>query len=183
MTGPARPASLVLAALTVLFGARVLGQVLVAFVGVGWLPPMEAWYSGLLPYPILLPTQVCILAVQTAIDLDVWRGRGFFARLRPRAGRRLRWLAGIFALAMLIRLVVTGSHPIPVTFHWVLAAYIFTLGQIAGRGGGPGPAGGAQRRLNTSRNRSVVRAVGFVRILRSSSPTTWKRPSSDLPTT
>ena len=136
VTRPARPAALVLAALTVLFGARVIGQVLVAFVGVAWLPPMEAWYSGLLPYPILLPTQVCILAVQAAIDLDVWRGRGFFARLRPRAGRRLRWLAVIYALAMLIRLVVTGSHPIPVTFHWVLAAYLFTLGRIADRRGG-----------------------------------------------
>ncbi len=136
MTRPTRPAAFVLVALTGLFAARVLGQVLVAFLGVGWLPPMEAWYSGLLPYPILLPVQVCILIVQVAIDRDVWRGHGFFARLTPRAGRRLQWFATIYALAMLLRLVVTGSHPIPVTFHWVLAAFIFTLGRMAGGRGG-----------------------------------------------
>jgi hypothetical protein len=34
-----------------------------------------------------------------------------------------------YALAMLIRLVVTRSHPIPVVFHWVLAGYLFTLGR------------------------------------------------------
>jgi hypothetical protein len=135
VTRPARPAAFVLVAVTGLFAVRVLGQVLVAFLGVGWLPPMEAWYSGLLPYPILLPVQVCILIVQVAIDRDVWRGHGFFARLTPPAGRRLQWCATIYALAMLLRLVVTGSHPIPVTFHWVLAAYIFTLGRMAeGRG-------------------------------------------------
>lgn len=133
MTRPPRPAALVLAALTGLFGARVLGQVLVAFLGVGWLPPMEAWYSGLLPYRVLLPVQVCILIMQAVIDRDVWRGHGFFARVQPRAGRRLQWLAAIYALAMLIRLVATGSHPIPVTFHWVLAAYLFTLGRTAKR--------------------------------------------------
>jgi hypothetical protein len=34
------------------FCLRVFGQMLVAFAGVYWLPPMEAWYSGLMPYPI-----------------------------------------------------------------------------------------------------------------------------------
>jgi hypothetical protein len=31
---------------------------------------------------------------------------------------------------MLIRLAVTRSHPIPIALHWILAAYIFTLGRL-----------------------------------------------------
>jgi hypothetical protein len=126
--------ALVLTALTVLFAARVLGQALVAFVGVPWLPPMDAWYSGLLPYPVLLPMQIVILGLQAAIDRDVWRGHGVFARPSARTGRRLRWLACAYALAMLARLLVTGTHLIPVVFHWVLAAYLLTLGATSTRG-------------------------------------------------
>jgi hypothetical protein len=112
----------------------VIGQALVAFLGVTWLPPMDAWYTGLLPYPILLPIQVLILVAEGVIDRDVWRGHGFFARPRPRGGRRLQWVGGAYAAAMLIRLAVTGSHPIPVAFHWILAAYLFTLGRMQRRG-------------------------------------------------
>ena len=123
-------APLLLLVLTALFLARVVGQALVALLGVGWLPPMESWYSGLLPYPILLPLQALVLLAQGLIDRDVWRGHGFLARRRPRAGRRLQWLAVGYALAMLVRLIVTRSHPIPVAFHWILAAYLFTLGRL-----------------------------------------------------
>jgi hypothetical protein len=126
---PASLTAAVLTLLTALFAARVLGQALVAFVGVTWLPPMEAWYSGLLPYPVLLPVQVLILAVQLVIDRDVWRGRGFFARSRPRAGRALRWLAAAYALAMVVRYALTRAHLVPIVFHLVLAAYLFVLGR------------------------------------------------------
>ena len=136
--------AIVLCVLTALFGARVVGQALVAFFDVTWLPAMEAWYSGLLPYPVLLPIQLVILLVQVVIDRDVWRGRGFFVRPRPRAGRALRWFACVYALAMIVRYVVLRSHPIPIVFHWVLAAYLFTLGRlmrpdrVAGRAVVPG---------------------------------------------
>ena len=69
-------AAVMLVALTLLFALRVAGQALVAFFDVGWLPPMEAWYSGLLPYPILLPTQLAILAVQVTLDGCMWRRGG-----------------------------------------------------------------------------------------------------------
>ena len=129
-----RQAPVILIVLTTLFLARVIGQALVAFLGVTWLPPMEAWYSGLLPYQILLPVQAIILAAQTVLDRDVWRGHGFFARRRPRAGRRLQWLAAVYALVMLLRLAVDRSHRIPIAFHWVLAAYLFTVGRLQTRG-------------------------------------------------
>ena len=31
---------------------------------------------------------------------------------------------------MVVRYVVTRSHPIPIAFHWVLGAYLFTLGRV-----------------------------------------------------
>ena len=43
-----------LAILTLLFALRVLGQALVVFFSVGWLPSTEHWFSGLIRYPILL---------------------------------------------------------------------------------------------------------------------------------
>ena len=122
--------AVVLYVLTALFGIRIAAQALVAFFEVAWLPPMDAWFSGLLRYPVLLPLQIAILLVQLVIDRDTLRGRGFFARPRPRAGRGLQGFACVYALSMVVRYAVTLSHPIPIVFHWVLAAYLFTLGRL-----------------------------------------------------
>jgi hypothetical protein len=122
--------AVVLTVLTLLFLGRVAGQALVAFAGVPWLPPMEAWYSGLLPYPILLPAQVVILAGQVAIDRAAWRRHPWLVRPRPRAGRVMRRLSYVYALAMAVRLALTGTHVIPVVAHWVLAAYLYTVARM-----------------------------------------------------
>jgi hypothetical protein len=53
--------AIILWLLTFLFFLRVLGQVLVAFFDVTFLPPMPYWYSGLLSYPVLLTSQILIL--------------------------------------------------------------------------------------------------------------------------
>ena len=53
--------SVYLWAFTVLLFARVLGQVVVAWTAPRWLPPMEQWQSGLLPYPVLLTGQAVVL--------------------------------------------------------------------------------------------------------------------------
>jgi len=94
---------------------------------------MSAWYSGLLPYPVPLPVQILILGAQLTIDWQVWRDAGFFARPRPRVGRTLRGFSYVYALAMLVRWLVTRTHGIPIAFHWVLAAYLFTLGGFYAR--------------------------------------------------
>ena len=65
-----------------LFCARVLGQVVVAFAGVSFLPPMEEWYSGLIAYPYLLGAQIVIIALLIKVCLDFTRGEGFFVRPR-----------------------------------------------------------------------------------------------------
>jgi hypothetical protein len=132
-------------ALTVLFLARVLGQVLVAFAGVTVLPPNESWYSGLLPYPLLLPLQMVILALQVKLNLDAARGTGLLTRPRPRLGRGLRCIGSLYALAMVVRYLVTGTHAIPVAFHLVLAAYLLILARLA-----------TDRRLRPSGNCGLV---------------------------
>jgi hypothetical protein len=136
-----RGPAVLLTVLTVLFLGRVAGQALVAFAHVPWLPPMEAWYSGLLPYPLLVVTQVAILSAQVTIDWQMWRGGGWPAVPRPRLGRALRAFAWIYALAMLLRWVLTRTHAIPVAFHGVLAAYVFTLGRVLSAARTPRAAG------------------------------------------
>jgi hypothetical protein len=61
--------------LTALFAARVVGQALVAYLDVTWLPARESWSSGLLPY------RCCCR----------------FARPRPHAGRVLQWISCVYA--------------------------------------------------------------------------------------
>ena len=113
MNRPASPSAIGLLLLTVLFLARVAGQALVAFFDVTWLPGMDAWFSGLLPYAVLFPIQIVILVAMVVIDRDVWLGRGLFARSRPRMGRWLRRIACVYALSMVARLLITRTHLIP----------------------------------------------------------------------
>jgi hypothetical protein len=115
-------------ALLALFGLRVAGQALVAFFGVAFLPPMEAWYSGLLPYEVLLPSQLLLIALMAKICLDFTRGRGvFFAPKRFFATVWL-WFGYLYLAAMIARAVLLWDHPIPIVFHWVLAAFVITVG-------------------------------------------------------
>lgn len=142
--------AVVLGILAFAFFLRVLGQVLVAFFYVDFLPPMAEWYSGLLPYPVLLPMQFLILVVQAKISLDIWRGLDFFAIRRPRAGKVLCWCSYVYFAGMVLRYILTMSlYPerrwftgtIPIFFHWVLAAYLFVLGRFqvrTDRGASPG---------------------------------------------
>lgn len=44
--------------------------------------------------------------------------------------RALRWLSYAYAASMVIRYALTRSHLIPVAFHLVLAAYLFTLARL-----------------------------------------------------
>jgi hypothetical protein len=99
---------------------------------------MAEWYSGLMPYSILLPIQIGILAVQVKISSDISCGRGYFAAFRPRTGRLLCGFSYVYFATMLLRYVLTmWLYPdhrwfhgtIPIFFHWVLAAYLLALSQ------------------------------------------------------
>jgi hypothetical protein len=119
-----------------LFFARVVGQIEVLLLAPDWLPPMSAWYSGLLPYPILLPAQIALLMLMCALVV----------RTRPRdpsaivtstgVAKVWRAIALVYFLAMAGRLVVCVHRygrdfylngAIPVAFHWVLALFLALL--------------------------------------------------------
>jgi len=128
---------LLLGTFTLLFAVRVFGQVVVGIREVGFLPPFEQWYSGLLPYWLLLPAQIALIVIMLKIVRDFVRGDGTFVDLKPRTGTILQVLGCIYFLSMVVRYVVTMAlHPelrwftgtIPIWFHFVLAAFIFTLG-------------------------------------------------------
>lgn len=121
-----------------LFALRVLGQLLVVLGWAPFLPPMEEWFSGALAYPPLLASQVVILILYTKICLDFTRGRGYFVMPRRRLGVGLLWFGSIYLTAMILRYVLRMSlYPgerwlggaIPIVFHWVLAAFLLTVGQ------------------------------------------------------
>jgi hypothetical protein len=129
---------LLLGTLALLFALRVAGQLVVALTEPGWLPPFERWYSGLLPYPVLLPVQLAILVVMLKTVRDFARGAGFFVELSPLTGTVLMWLSYVYALSMLLRYAVTMTlyaelhwftGTIPIAFHIVLAGFLYTLGR------------------------------------------------------
>ena len=120
------------------FCLRVSGQMLVAFVGVSWLPPMESWYSGLMPYPYLLPSQFLIIALYSKVCVDFTRGHGFFVTPRVAFGRGVLVFGYVYLAVMIFRYIIRMSlHPearwfggtIPIFFHWVLATFIIIFGQ------------------------------------------------------
>ena len=122
---------------TLLFVLRVVGQALVGLGEASFLPPFERWYSGLLPYWLLLPAQIALIVLMLKIVADFARRDGYFVCLKPRTGIILQVLAGIYALSMVVRYVLTMAlhaelrwftGTIPIWFHFVLAAFVFTLG-------------------------------------------------------
>jgi hypothetical protein len=128
---------ILLGTFTALFVLRVAGQILVGFREVSFLPPFAEWYSGLMPYWMLLPVQLAMIAGMIFIVRDFARGEGWFVTLKARTGMILMVLGCIYAGSMVVRYVVTMAlHPelrwltgtIPIWFHLVLASFIFTLG-------------------------------------------------------
>ena len=115
--------------LLALFVLRVLGQALVAFLDVGFLPPMAAWYSGLMPYQYLLPSQIAIVALMAKISVDFTRHSGFFYDAKKLFATAWLWFGYLYLAAMVARAVLFWDRPIPIVFHWVLAAFVIAVGR------------------------------------------------------
>lgn len=122
---------------TVLLLLRVTGQIIVAFHAPRWLPPMDQWQSGLLPYPVLLLGQSIILTLMGWICVEFSRGAGMFVQPYPDRGKYLLWFSYIYAGGMVLRYIIwMWRRPdqrwfggtIPIVFHCVVAAFIFTFG-------------------------------------------------------
>ena len=117
-----------------LFVVRVVGQIEVVLLSPSWLPPFRAWESGLIPYTLLLPVQILLIALMAIIAADHWRCTGHFWVTRQSTRRRLKLIAAVYFAVMLLRLIVTTAIPphtllerglIPVIAHWDLAAFIY----------------------------------------------------------
>jgi hypothetical protein len=105
---------------------------------------MEHWHSGLMPYPTLLTIQLFMLIVMVKTTRDIWRGTGFFALVRPSWSRFLICFSAIYAGVMALRYALTMTfYPemrwfggtIPISFHFVLAGFIYVVGRFHSRGG------------------------------------------------
>jgi hypothetical protein len=110
-----------------------VGQLESLLVAPLWLPDMEAWYSGVVPYSLLLPVQIAVLMVMAVVASDPRIRSGDFARSHPHVARALRMFAGIYFMAMAGRLAVNVTMngadfwregAIPVASHWVLALFM-----------------------------------------------------------
>jgi hypothetical protein len=122
---------------TVLLFARVIGQLVVVLFAPRWLPPMEQWQSGLLPYPVLLASQIVVLTFMVLISADFARGAGFFVQPHPRGGTFAVWFGCAYFAGMIVRYIIRMKrHPdqrwlggtIPIVFHSFVAAFLWTWG-------------------------------------------------------
>ena len=119
--------------LLLLFILRVAGQASVAFLGLDFLPPMREWYSGLIPYNFLLPTQIAIIGLMAKICIDFSHGVGFFIAPKPAFGRPVLYFGYLYLTAMIIRYILRMTlipearwfgGTIPIFFHYVLATFV-----------------------------------------------------------
>ena len=89
-----------------------------------------------MPYPVLLPTQLIMLLGMTALSYDYTRDTGALRIESERVARWVRWFSYAYAVSMIVRYGLTmAMNPemrwlhgtIPILFHFVLAAYLYTL--------------------------------------------------------
>jgi len=133
MTREGREVALLLWSCIALFAARVIGQFEVLVAAPAWLPDMDAWYSGLLPYHLLLPAQIALLMIMAVVAWNRRVRTGRFALAQPQFARLLRTLAVVYFGVMALRLGLNVHEygadfwrqgAIPVAFHWVLALFL-----------------------------------------------------------
>lgn len=124
---------------TLLLYGRVFGQLIVYLYSPTWLPPMEQWQSGLLPYPVLLVSQFVVLTFMTMICIAFARQRGFFFAPHPRGGVFSVWFGALYFAGMVFRYVVTMVRrpeqrwfggTIPIVFHSFVACFLMTWGSF-----------------------------------------------------
>ncbi len=123
---------------TALFLTRVIGQILVGIYAPPSLPAWPEWYSGLMPYPWLLLSQLLLLMFMAVVNVDHTRRSGCFY-VNSESARAIWWLrlfATLYAGSMVIRYIIRMTlmpdqrwfgGTIPIWFHFVLAAWVALL--------------------------------------------------------
>ena len=123
---------------TALLVFRVAGQLLVVLRRPRWLPPMEQWQSGLVPYWFLLVSQGVVLLLMFSISTQFTTGAGFWVDPHPWIGGGAYYWSYLYAGAMVARYIASmARHPerrwsgntIPIVFHTMVAAFQWTFGR------------------------------------------------------
>jgi uncharacterized protein len=123
--------------LLTLFCFRVAGQMMVVFLHASYLPPLEEWQSGLLPYPLLLASQFVIIVIMFRVARDFTAGEGYFVVPNRRLANGLINFGWIYVMAMVARYIIRMTlYPdqrwfggtIPIVFHWVLGSFLLLVG-------------------------------------------------------
>ena len=115
--------------LTTLLVLRVVGQLIVVLRAPSWLPPMDRWQSGLVPYWFLLSSQCVVVWLMVSISIDFTRGRGYW--LAPAAWIPVTafYWSFFYAGAMAVRVIAgVKRYPIPIVFHTVVALFQWMFG-------------------------------------------------------
>lgn len=121
-----------------LFILRVIGQIFVVLNLVDFLPPMEKWQSGLLPYKYLLASQIIIIIFYGKICLDFSKGKGFFVVPSKKLGKGFLIFGTVYFISMVTRYILQVTiYPetrwfdgtIPIFLHFVLATFLILVGK------------------------------------------------------
>jgi len=120
--------------LTGLFALRVVAQPAALIFDDGFLPSFDSWHGGLLPYPVLLSTQLLILGW---LARTAWRFGAHAVTPNRSAGRLLLVVGCLYFAVMSVRLLLGATvlgevrwfaSPLPAFFHLVLAMYLLLVG-------------------------------------------------------
>jgi len=123
----------ILGMLCALFAARVAAQAMQRWLTLPFLPPASAFQGSALPYAVLLPLQLAILATMLRIARRVHIGS---LPPRSRYGNGLTLAGALYVAVMLTRLAVGLTVPnapawfrseISTVFHFVLALFVLVL--------------------------------------------------------
>lgn len=130
--------------LTGLFCIRVIAQPSALLINSRFLPAFESWHGGVLPYPILLITQLLILLwmIRTTRKFETCTVLASY-----RIGVNVLIIASIYFIVMFARLILGitifseirwFASPLPAFFHMVLASFLLFYGHFHFRyGRGP----------------------------------------------
>lgn len=117
--------------LTALFALRVAAQPLALVVPS--LPAFDTWHGNVMPYRLLLASQLLILGIMVTVNRACMREQ---PSPRPRLAPTLKVLGWIYFSAMMLRLSLGlgmdhaplwFDRPLPTFFHLILATWLLLL--------------------------------------------------------
>ncbi len=124
----------ILALFSFIFFLRIVAQYLQSNRVIVSLPAFEQWHSETVPYPVLLGLQIVFLGAMILTVLLIGSKSCW-----PRFGNTLKVLALLYATAMFVRMTIGVFNlslaswfdgAVSTAFHFVLAAFLLTLGSM-----------------------------------------------------